>query len=182
MFGNKQRPNLPPHAESVLLEGMEDILSSGSIPGADTPAGALLNENPHARTEVAQMIEISRLIRENLSVQAEQAEDLGPAPGFYARVMARVEKQSSEWDFFFQPFARRLVYASMALAILVFAIIVFDHNPARDSEVAVQAPATYDQVNGAVLVSDDNDAPVVESPNIEADRGTVLVHLATFDQ
>lgn len=179
MFGNKQRPNLPPHAESVLLEGMEDILSSGSIPGPDTPAGALLNENPHARSEVAQMIEISCLIRENLSVQAE---DLGPAPGFYARVMARVEKQSSDWDFFFQPFARRLVYASMALAILVFAIIVFDHNPARDSEVAVHAPATFNQVNGAVLVSDDYDAPVVESPDIEADRGTVLVHLATFDQ
>lgn len=182
MFGNKQRPNLPPHAESILQEGLESILSSGQLPATDTSVGAVLQQHSHARNEVAQMIEISQLIRENLSVPPGQDEPLAPSAGFYARVMARVESQKSDWDFFFQPFARRLVYASMALAILVFAIIVFDHNPSRDSEVAVHAPATYNQVNGAILVSDSDDAPVVESPDIEADRGTVLVHLATFDQ
>jgi len=192
MFGNKQRPNLLPPAEALQRTGsvqdgledtqLEEIVSAGRMPEADSFAGALLQQHPHTRTEVAQMIEISRLIRDNLTVSAEEEQALMPSPGFYHRVMSRVESQASVWDFFFQPFARRLVYASMALAILIFAIVVADHNPAQDSEAAIHSPLNLNDFNGAVLVSNSDDLPVAESPDVETDRGTVLVHLASFDQ
>src|SRR5260370_34259517 len=48
--------------------------------------------------------------------------DVAPHPGFYARVMERVEEQGrgSVWSVFFQPsFGRRLAIASSALVVLL---------------------------------------------------------------
>ena len=55
------------------------------------------------------------------------SEELDPAPGFYARVLQRIEERVQEtmWGaFLVSPFAKRLTYASLALALMFGAYVV----------------------------------------------------------
>ena len=104
-----------------LEDGLEGLIESGKMPEDHTPVGAYLRSNPTAREEVASMMDLSRLIRENFALSADERDSLEVAPGFYARVLARIDAQApppSIWNFFLEPFGRRLVYASLALALL----------------------------------------------------------------
>jgi hypothetical protein len=54
-------------------------------------------------------------------------DDIEPAPGFYARVMQRIEERAKEsiWaGFIYSPFAKRLTYASLAIALLLGSFVV----------------------------------------------------------
>ena len=77
-----------------LEDGLEGMIESGRLPDENTPVGAYLKSNPAAREEVTGMMDLSRLIRENFTLSAEEREDLEPAPGFYARVLSRIEAQA----------------------------------------------------------------------------------------
>ncbi len=176
-----------------LEDGLEGMIETGRMPDAKTPVGAYLESNPAARQEVADMMDISRLIRENFKLTADEAETIEPVAGFYARVMARIEAQAvppSIWNFFLEPLGMRLVYASLALAALLFTAAWIDAaNPdepvvAQKSLPSVQAPATTPTttVHGAFLASDRGGVPVVESANPNADRGATLMQLTTYDQ
>ena len=49
-------------------------------------------------------------------------EEMDPAPGFYARVMQRIEERAKEsiWGvFIYSPFGKRLAYASLTIAVLL---------------------------------------------------------------
>jgi hypothetical protein len=169
-----------------LEDGLERMLESGKLPDADTPVGAYLKANPAARQEVADMMEISRLLRENFAVDPSDQAELEPAPGFYARVLARIESQAlppSIWSFFLEPFGARLAYAALALAVLLFAATMIDTSPDEDL-LAVQEPVTVFEmapIPGAFLASDAPGVRWVESTP-DADRGTALVELVTYDQ
>jgi anti-sigma factor RsiW len=174
-----------------LEDGLEGMIESGKMPDDSTALGAYLKSNPAVREEVAQMMEISRLIRENFALSAAEREDLEPAPGFYARVMARIEEQAvapSMWAFFLEPLGMRLVYASLALAVLLFAATAFDAVPGASNEpvVATGMPAidapSQTVVPGAFLASDYSEGPLVESANPAKDRGAALVQLTTYEQ
>lgn len=54
-------------------------------------------------------------------------EGLEPAPGFYARVIQRIEERAKEsmWaPFIYSPFTKRLTYASLAAALLLGSYVV----------------------------------------------------------
>lgn len=53
--------------------------------------------------------------------------ELEPAPGFYARVMQRIEERAKEsiWaEFVYSAFAKRLTFASLALALLLGSFVI----------------------------------------------------------
>lgn len=171
-----------------LEDGLEGMIESGKMPEDHSPAGAYLLANPAAKDEVASMMDLSRQIRENFRLSAEERDSLEVAPGFYARVLAQIEAQAappSIWNFFLEPFGRRLVYASLALALLLAAANVFDATPVIDVEIAATqaAPSTSSPVlRGTVLASDSDSIPVVESTSQDEDRGAALMQLTTYDQ
>lgn len=170
-----------------LEDGLEGLIESGKMPEDHTPVGAYLRFNPAAKQEVASMMDLSRQIRENFALSPEEQDSLEVAPGFYARVLARIEAQAappSIWNFFLEPFGRRLVYASLALALLLTAANVFDSTPANDIEIAAtQAQASAIPVlHGTVLASDSDSIPVVESTSQDEDRGAALMQLTTYEQ
>lgn len=170
-----------------LEDGLERMLETGALPDENTPAGAYLKANPALRQEVEEMMDLSRQIRETFAVKAHEAEELCPAPGFYARVLARIEAQAvppSIWNFFLEPFGRRLVYASLAFAVLLFAALLAAPEDDNVDLLAAQPDTTIMQVaplQGAFLASD---APgfgwVEHSP--DDDRGAALVELVTYEQ
>lgn len=54
-------------------------------------------------------------------------EQLEPAPGFYARVLQRIEERTKDsiWAvFIYSPFSKRLVYASLTVALMLGAYVV----------------------------------------------------------
>lgn len=87
---------------------------------------------------VAQLMEVQARLLRTLRPPADDSEDL--APGFYARVMNRIEEQRprSIWNYFLEPrFSRRLAFASASLlALLTFAFITSE--PAA-TEAPIQA-------------------------------------------
>ena len=165
-----------------LEDGLESMIERG-LPADDGLAGAVLKSNAAARQEVTAMIDISRQIRESFKLSAQEADSLAVNPGFYARVLARIDAERatpSVWNFFLEPFGRRLVYASLTLAGLLFAATFFDAAPSNvlDSVANDAGPV----VHGAVLASNSDEIPVVESSNPEEDRGAALVQLTTYNQ
>jgi predicted anti-sigma-YlaC factor YlaD len=90
-------------------------------------------------------------------------EDLEPHPGFYARVMERIEphQASSMWNLFFEsPFGRRIAVVSMAAALFLSVYLVASERLAEQ--------------------------PLVDQPGLALtqagapDRDSVLVNLVTY--
>ncbi|MDX2180089.1 MAG: hypothetical protein SFV18_10905 [Bryobacteraceae bacterium] len=152
-----------------IQNDLEDYLS-----GKLTPAGRAAFEEalggPAEREMIAEMAEHSRTIRSAFSLPAE----LAPAPGLYARVMARIENesQSSFWSIFLQPFGARLLYASAAL-LLLMSVAVFSTGSSGEVEMAQDAPAE-------ILVDDHPEVHLV-GEEVE-DRGRVFVTLTAMEQ
>ncbi len=92
------------------------------------------------------------------ALRAPQTED--PRPGFYARVMERIEAQRpvSIWQLFDSAFGRRIAIASMAMAVLFSVYLV--------SSERLAAPP---QPTGSTLAQ-------AGLP----DKDTVLVNLVTY--
>lgn len=171
-----------------LEDGLEGMIETGKLPDEKTPVGAYLKANPAALEEVSAMMDLSKLIRDNFQLSAEEREEVEPAPGFYSRVLARLESQAlppSIWNFFLEPFGMRLVYASLALAVLLFTATIIDSASSDEQATASNefVEAVQDSsMQGAFLASDSSGAPVVESANPNEDRGAALMQLTTYDQ
>lgn len=143
---------------------------------------AQLNADTTLRNEVSAMEHQARMIRSlraDLASQELEDEVLEPAPGFYARVMERIESQvrPSMWSIFLQPFGQRLAYASMALALVMGAVIMTTDEPV---EVMAAAPATIlaeEPVVPASMVQHR-----VDSNNAELNRHAVLAQLVASEQ
>jgi hypothetical protein len=63
-------------------------------------------------------------------------EEIDPAPGFYARVLQRIEERAKEsmWAAFItSPFAKRLTYASLTIAVMLGTYVVTQE--ARDGHL-----------------------------------------------
>ena len=89
-----------------------------------------------------------------------------PSPGFYGRVMERIEAQRplSMWNILVEPlFAKRLVYASLALFVLLSGI--FLSMPQADVHPGMTA-----------MIADDQPIPAGDQLN----RDAVLVQLSTW--
>jgi len=126
---------------------------------------------PDCREEVALMQEHSGLLR---SLAAP--ENLEVRPGFYGRVIARIESQEQPgfWSLLLDPtFGRRLVYGSLSLVILMSVYLVATE-PATNN-IASSSPEMI--LSQPVL---DNRQPIGANP--QRDRDTLLVNLATYSE
>jgi hypothetical protein len=101
-------------------------------------------------------------------------EELDPAPGFYARVVQLIEERAKEsmWGaFIYSPFAKRLIYASLSVAVMLGTYVVTQE--ARDGHLRL--------LNGQAVVAQNAhyDAPVIGS---EAEqRDAVLENFAVHE-
>jgi hypothetical protein len=133
----------------VIQDHLEEVL-------ANPPANAHLAECDECREEVAAMLSHSVMLR---SLRASEVE---PRPGFYARVMERIEAQRpiSIWQLFFESdFGRRVALASMSLAFLFSIYLV-------SSERFAPQPVSAE--------------PTMISAAGLPDKDTVLVNLVTY--
>lgn len=142
------------HLEEVLRE-TERVENS--------PAAVHLAACDECREEVAAMR------RQASAIRALRASDdaLAPRPGFYARVMERIEAQRpiDIWQLFFDSaFARRIALASMAMAVLFSVYLVSSERLAKP--VAVSA--------------DENQPGMLLSNAGLPDKEAVLVNLVTY--
>ena len=118
--------------------------------------------------EVRLLADQSRLL-----LASHSAEQLEPQPGFYARVMDRIERQrrpDSFWTIFQEPaFGKRLTYACTALLLVLGTYLV--SSEAGDQSVApavaVAPVQPYSGPDGTVQPKD---------------RDAVLVNLASFHE
>jgi len=141
------------HLEEVLAESNGERL-------ANSPAAAHLAECGECREEVSAMRRHAAMLR------ALRANDETPRPGFYARVMERIEAQRpiDIWQLFFDSvFDRRIAIASMALAVLFSVYLVSSERLAQ--------PVT--------IVLEDQPGMTLSQAGLP-DKDSVLVDLVTY--
>ncbi len=145
-------------------EGLELFLAGKPGPAFLTH----LNECQECRDLASQLQLQSELLR-----ALRPPEDLEPAPGFYGRVFERIEAQKSAsiWNVFLEPlFARRLVYAS---AVLTVVMGIFLFTSPKDEMMASTMP---EQILAEEM------PPPTRLVDLEQDRNTVFVQLTTYQE
>jgi len=149
-----------------IQDGLESYLS-GHLPSVERARfSAHLAECAECRAEVHALqgqAEMVRLLR---------APVVDPAPGFYARVMERIESQAapSLWSIFLEPaFGTRLMVAALGLFVVLAgaawqtqpdSLVLEEHNP-------VSVLAAYEM-------------PPASGLDPQQDRNVVFVKLATY--
>ena len=162
-----------------IRDHIEDVLRGG-----DTLKNARehLAQCDECRSEVQGMQEQTELIRE-LRAPEDFAADLHP--GFYARVMERIEAEGpiSIWNLFIESaFGRRIAVASLALALLIGVYVVTSERSAEETTIALQSP----QMSTEQTIVAGEDAPareitrVDESQTDESSQDAVLANLVTY--
>jgi anti-sigma factor RsiW len=108
----------------VIRNGLESYLSGRLAPERLVALRAHLAECTSC-CEMVTAFEQQSALFQSLRVSEEE---VTPAPGFYARVMERIDAQRpiSLWSVFLQPlFARRVLYASLALFLFLGSSILW---------------------------------------------------------
>lgn len=147
----------------VIQDHLEQVLAESHVKECDSH----LDQCDECRGEVEAMRKQARLLRE-LKADAE------PRPGFYARVMERIEAQRpiSIWSVFSDsPFGRRIAVASMALALLAGVYLVTSEQMAEQNTPTVQ------------FLSDrlpEEGQPGIMVKSGQPNRDAVLVNLVTY--
>jgi hypothetical protein len=109
-----------------------------------------------------------RLFRSALAVK-----DVEPAPGFYARVMSRVEEREDDsiWAALLEPaFGRRIAIACGTLALLL------------GTYMASTERAEHPMTPSGVVMSEDRKATVDDGSAAPRERDAVLVNLVTYHE
>ena len=149
-----------------------DLEGCLSEQGGSEVARAHLTGCPECRQELQQMREQSSWIQEFRAPQ-----ELEPSPGFYARVMEQIEAQRAKmsfWNGFLEPmFAKRLVFASLTLFVLLGTVATVMQPDRTDSEVAQDHPES-------IMIERAQPAVAVEDP--EQQRNAILVDLSTYSE
>src|ERR1700688_1315004 len=123
---------------------------------------------------------LSELERQAVALRSLRApDDLEPRGGFYARVMQRIEEAratNSVWSAFLEPiFAKRLMYASATLVLLVGTYLV--STEPGDLAAAYQPATIVTPMHEISATADDPDNTT--SPQ---ERDAVLVNLAAYHE
>jgi predicted anti-sigma-YlaC factor YlaD len=164
----------------IIRDHLEEVLAGpGSAP--KHPAGEHLAACAECREQVDAMREQAAVLRQ---FHAESEPE--PRPGFYARVMDRIEAQAplSVWTLFFDSmFGRRIALASLALALLI-GVYVISSEQMPDPEIAGVAQTnlvTNLTPNGVADLP--QDFVFSGQPQLVAgapDQDAVLVNLVTY--
>lgn len=134
--------------------------------------------------EVEEHLRLCEECREELSWMREQsrtlqvlvpARGMEPSPGFYARVIERIEARQipSIWSIFLEPaFGRRIVATSLAMACLLGGYLAFTETQSQ------QARST----GTAASIMAVEEHPPGLGQDRQCDRETMLVTLATYHE
>jgi len=133
-------------------------------------------ERPDAKAHLASCNECTRELaemnRQARMLQALRApEEIEPAPGFYARVLQRIEerKLTSMWSVLTDtPFGKRLAIASLALALALGTWVIGVEK--EDGHLG----------SGPVIAQQNVDVPVIGDQTQQ--RDAVLVNLAAYSE
>ena len=142
-----------------IREGLEDFLNGSGDRTIPRDFTAHLASCRECSEELS-------LIQDHAQSLRRLRSDVEPRPGFYARVMDRIERQTdlSIWSVFLRPsFGRRIAIASAALALLMGAYLVSTE------------PGEPEHLSSPVVVT-----AVDES--VQQQRDAVLVNLASYPE
>jgi predicted anti-sigma-YlaC factor YlaD len=150
----------------LIRERLEECLRGA--PGRKLPPE--LEQHLHACEECRDALNSMREHAQMLRVLASP-QMVEPAPGFYARVLERIDVQqrASFWNVFLEPaFGRRVMATSLALAGLLGGYLAF-------TETRNPVPVA----NAESIMAVEEHPPNLGA-NVQRDRDTVLVSLATY--
>lgn len=122
----------------LIQDHLEEVLrETDGVRVENSPASAHLAACQECREEV------DAIRNHAFALHTLRADDdsLAPRPGFYARVMERIEAQRpiDIWELFFDStFARRIAMASMAMVVLFGFYLVSSERLAQPVAVAVE--------------------------------------------
>lgn len=149
-----------------VLEGLEDHLAGR----AQAPLAQALAAHLGVCAECRELVGGMRKQADMLGV-LKAGTELDPAPGFYARVMDRIEAQASLsfWSVFIEPlFMRRFMYAAAALMLVLgFAAATVNDGSGLMQAVPVEMTAEIAMPDAGSFVG-------------EAEREVVFVNLTSF--
>lgn len=152
--------------KKLIVDQLEKYLSGELSGDALKQFEAELERESDAREQVGVFRTQGDLLR---TLRAD--EQMDPAPGFYARVMDRIESQTagSFWAIFFEPwFAKKLAYASLALLVVLSSAAI---NSAANPGIHEAVP--YEFVADSIL-------PPAPGQDREYDRSVVFANLSAF--
>ncbi len=150
-----------------MRDRLEDLLANRGIAAKDKALSAHLSSCRECSVEFSSM-QVQAELLSSLRVQ----EELEPAPGFYARVIQRIEERAKDsmWAaFLYSTFAKRLTYASLAVAVMLGTYVVTQE--ARDGHLLGGQSVIAQNVH--------YDAPVVG--NESEQRDAVLANFAVHE-
>ena len=170
----------------IIRNHLEEVLA-GMASAPEHPAGKHLTECEECRDQIEAMRAHAAILRQWKAPEAD------PRPGFYARVIERIESQtpSSVFTLFFDSlFGRRIAMASLALALLLGVYVISSEQMAEPQVageslpqmtlVSDQVADMYQDLPGAfsdgVFASNSQPRLVTGAPNQDA----VLVNLVTY--
>ncbi len=170
------------HLEQVLADSHAASPDAGSGRqgiGSDTQVSRVQDHQLHLQQCEGCRGEVEAMRRHAMALRQLRS-GAEPRPGFYARVMERIEAQrvGSIWNVFSEsPFGRRLAVASMALAVLLGVYLV------TSEQFADQNANQPVQMISATLPGEDQPASnvrFVPGSSSMPDRDAVLVNLVTY--
>lgn len=152
------------HLETFLSDSTGDFTSRHLPESQDFHAH--LAACPSCAEEIRILTDHSRLLQ-----ASRHSEPFEIRPGFYARVIDRIQQQrrpDSFWSVFLEPtFGKRLAYACTALVLLLGSYLV-------KSEPSDQVTPP------SVIVSQEQTSPNLDGAVQSKDRDAVLVSLASY--
>lgn len=143
----------------LIQDHLEEVLAD---PNGNESAAGHLAHCSECREEITAMREHASM----LSTLRSKDDTLAPRPGFYARVLERIEAQRpiDIWQLFFDSaFARRMAMVSMALVLLFSLYLVSSERLAQPVTVS----------------ADDSPGMTLVKAGLP-DKDTVLVDLVTY--
>lgn len=156
---------------------IEDVLDAKGVPQH-------ISECADCRAVVSGMQAQAALLRE---LRAPENLELEPRPGFYARVLQRIEAEGpvSIWNLFIDSaFGRRIAVASLALALLAGVYVVSAERVAQDPLLAGQ-PGSLAAAGPMVVMGEDAPGRVITQmdQSVDGDQSpadAVLANLVTY--
>ncbi len=147
-------------------DGLEELLAASGAVGCDRQMREHLSACPECVSDVKAMKTQSDLLQ-----LLRTPEEVEPSPGFYARVLQRIEERAkgSIWSvFIYSPFGKRLVFASLTVAAALGTYVVTQES--QDGHLR----------GFSVMVQDAHDDALVEG-NQAQQRDAVLANFASHD-
>ena len=145
-----------------IKDNLEEYLLRSDAARLPAEFSAHLAACAECREELAVMQKQSRVVR-----ALRAPDEVEPTPGFYARVLERIEIQrpASIWSIFAQSFGQRIAVASMAFALML-GVYLFS--------------TEGDAMNETAFLPGEDQPGLVLGSTPDQERGTVLVNLVTY--